>query len=358
MGVVYKARQIRLNRLCALKIALPGEHNGAESRARFLAEAETIARLRHPNIVQIYGLGDHEGRLYFEMEYIEGGSLARRLDGTPWAPEPAARMVAVLARAIGDAHRLGIVHRDLKPANVLLVDDDTPKVVDFGLAKSLEADSNLTQSGVFVGTPSYAAPEQVEGLTRAVGPAADIYALGAIFYQMLTGRPPFQAATVLQTLEQVKTADPVAPSRLQPGLPRDAETICAEVPGEGPAAALRRCRGPGRGSGPVPGRPADPGPADRGRGTPAEVDPAPAGRGPALRGRGRGHPPGLHPCRLAMAARGSQGRRWRPPPTRGTTVAPRRVRETGRSSRSTRRWPCVTRARWGAASCGWPEAWS
>jgi WD40 repeat protein len=132
-------------------------------------------------------------------------------------------MVAVLARAIGDAHRLGIVHRDLKPGNVLLTDDETPKVVDFGLAKSLEADSNLTQSGVFVGTPSYAAPEQVEG--KAVGPPADIYALGAIFYQMLTGRPPFQGTTVLQTLEQVKTADPVLPSRLQPGLPRDAETI-------------------------------------------------------------------------------------------------------------------------------------
>src|SRR4029077_11565499 len=177
-------------------------------------------------IVQIYGLGDHEGRPYFEMEYIEGGSLARRLDGTPWSPEPSARMVAVLARAIGDAHRLGIVHRDLKPANVLLMNDETPKVVDFGLAKTLEADSSLTQPGVFVGTPSYAAPEQVEGLTKAVGPAADIYALGAIFYHMLTGRPPFQAATVLETLEQVKTADPVPPSRLQPGLPQDAETIC------------------------------------------------------------------------------------------------------------------------------------
>ena len=176
--------------------------------------------------MQIYGLGDHNGMPYFEMEYIEGDSLARRLDGTPWAPRPAARMVAVLARAIGDAHRLGIVHRDLKPANVLLVDADTPKIVDFGLAKTLEADSNLTQSGVFVGTPSYAAPEQVEGLTKTVGPAADIYALGALFYHMLTGRPPFQAATVLQTLEQVKTADPVPPSRLQPGLSRDAETIC------------------------------------------------------------------------------------------------------------------------------------
>jgi eukaryotic-like serine/threonine-protein kinase len=219
MGVVYKARQIRLNRLCALKIALPGKHNSA----RFLAEAGTIAKLRHPNIVQIYDLGEHDGLAYFEMEYIEGGSLARRLDGVPWAPGRAARMVAVLARAVGDAHRLGIVHRDLKPGNVLFTGDETPKIVDFGLAKSLEADSNLTQSGVFVGTPNYAAPEQVEGKT--VGPAADVYAMGAIFYQMLTGRVPFQAATVLETLEQVKTADPVLPSRLQPGLPRDVETI-------------------------------------------------------------------------------------------------------------------------------------
>ncbi len=226
MGVVYKARQIRLNRLCALKILLPGTHQSVDFRARFLAEAETIARLRHPNIVQIYDLGDHDGRPYFEMEYVEGGSLARRLDGTPWAPDPAARLVAVLARAIGDAHRLGIVHRDLKPANVLLVDEETPKIVDFGLAKTLDADTNLTHSGVFVGTPSYAAPEQVEGQSKTVGPAADIYALGALFYHMLTGRPPFQAATVLQTLEQVKAVDPVPPSRLQPGLPRDAETIC------------------------------------------------------------------------------------------------------------------------------------
>src|SRR5262245_17546394 len=148
MGVVYLARQVRLNRVCALKIALPGNHPGAVARARFLAEAEVIARLSHPNVVQIYGLGEHEGLAYFELEYIEGGSLARRLDGTPWAPDPAARMVAVLARAIGDAHRLGIVHRDLKPANVLLTDDETPKIVDFGLAKSLEAAWKLPTSGV------------------------------------------------------------------------------------------------------------------------------------------------------------------------------------------------------------------
>ena len=138
-----------------------------------------------------------------------------------------------------------------------------------------------------------------------VGPAADIYALGAIFYHMLTGRPPFKAATVLQTLEQVKAADPVPPSRLQPGLPRDAETIAPEVPAQGPAAALRQCRGPGRGPGPVPGWAGDPGPADRGRGTRMEVEPAPAGGGPALRGGGGGHRPGLRPGFLAVAARGT-----------------------------------------------------
>ena len=329
MGVVYKARQIRLNRLCALKMLLLGEHTGAESRVRFLAEAETIAKLRHPNVVQIYGLGDHNGRPYFEMEYIEGGSLANRLDGTPWAPGPAARMVAVLARAIGDAHRLGIVHRDLKPANVLLVDADTPKIVDFGLAKTLEADSNLTQSGVFVGTPSYAAPEQVEGLTGTIGPAADIYALGAIFYHMLTGRPPFQAATVLRTLEQVKNADPVPPSRLQPGLSQDAETICLEVPGEGPAAGVTPMPRPAGGSGPLLGRASDPGPANRGRGALAEVEPAPAGGGPAFRSGGGGHRPGLHPGLLAMAPRGSQGRRGSRRQREGATGAPCRFRESG-----------------------------
>jgi WD40 repeat protein/tRNA A-37 threonylcarbamoyl transferase component Bud32 len=226
MGVVYKARQTRLNRLCALKIMLPGDHNGAEFRARFLAEAETIARLRHPNIVQIYGLGDHDGRPYFEMEYIEGGSLAGRLSGTPWAPESAARMVAVLALAIGDAHQLGIVHRDLKPANVLLTVDGEPKVGDFGLARSLASDVRLTRTGQLVGTPCYMAPEQADGGVLDVGPPADVYSLGAIVYELLTGHPPFRAATTLQTLDLVRSREPVPPSELQPATPRDLQTIC------------------------------------------------------------------------------------------------------------------------------------
>ena len=258
MGVVYKARQIRLNRICALKIILPGEHNDAEFRARFLAEAETIARLRHPNVVQIYGLGDHDGRPYFEMEYIEGGSLAGRLDGTPWAPGPAARMVAVLARAIGDAHRLGIVHRDLKPANVLLTADGEPKVSDFGLARSLASDVRLTHTGQLVGTPCYMAPEQAEAGAVEVGPAADVYSLGAIVYELLTGHPPFRAATTLQTLDLVRSREPVPPRELQPGTPHDLQTICLKCLEKEPAQAVRHGRRAGRRLEAVPGRRTDP----------------------------------------------------------------------------------------------------
>ena len=205
---------------------LLSEYTGAVSHARFLAEAETIAKLRHPNVVQIYSLGDHNGRPYFEMEYVEGGSLAGRLTGTPWAPGPAASMVAVLARAIGDAHRLGIVHRDLKPANVLLTADGEPKISDFGLARSLASDVRLTHTGQLVGTPCYMAPEQAEAGAVDVGPAADVYSLGAIVYELLTGHPPFRAATTLQTLDLVRSREPVPPRELQPATPRDLQTIC------------------------------------------------------------------------------------------------------------------------------------
>jgi WD40 repeat protein/tRNA A-37 threonylcarbamoyl transferase component Bud32 len=235
MGVVYKARQTRLNRLCALKIILPGGNHGAEFRARFLTEAETIARLRHPNVVQIYGLGDHDGRPYFEMEFIEGGSLAARLAGNPWAPGPAARLVAVLARAIGDVHRLGIVHRDLKPANVLLSADGEPKISDFGLARSLASDVRLTRTGQLVGTPCYMAPEQADAGTVDVGPAADVYSLGAIIYELLTGHPPFRAATTLQTLDLVRSREPIPPRDLQPATPRDLQTICLKCLEKEPA---------------------------------------------------------------------------------------------------------------------------
>jgi len=226
MGVVYKARQVRLNRIVALKMILAGDHAGPDALRRFLAEAETIARIQHPNIVQIYAIGDCEGRPYVELEFVEGGSLAGRLDGTPWPPRAAARLMERLARAVADAHRLGIVHRDLKPANILMTPDGDPKVSDFGLAKSLGQDTGLTRTESVLGSPCYMAPEQADGRGKDVGTAADIYALGANFYELLTGRPPFVAPSILATLEMVKNSEPVPPRRLQPLLPRDLDTIC------------------------------------------------------------------------------------------------------------------------------------
>jgi WD40 repeat protein/tetratricopeptide (TPR) repeat protein len=225
MGVVYLARQGRLNRLCALKMILGGVHADPAAVARFLAEAELVARLKHPHVVQIHALGEHDGLPYFELEYMEGGSLDLKLDGTPWPARRAAALMEPLARAVAEAHRLDIVHRDLKPGNVLLGADGTPKLTDFGLAKARGADSGLTGTEAILGSPSYMAPEQAEGRTREAGPLADVYSLGAIFYELLTGRPPFKGATVLQTLEQVKHAEPVHATRLIPGLPRDADTI-------------------------------------------------------------------------------------------------------------------------------------
>jgi serine/threonine protein kinase len=227
MGVVYLARQALLGRPCALKMILLGAYAGREAAARFLAEAQAVAKLQHPNVVQIYHVGEADDLPFLEMEYLAGGSLDRALgDGTPWPACCAARLIEPLARAAAEAHQRGIVHRDLKPANILLAADGTPKVADFGLARMLDSESGLTQTEAVLGSPSYMAPEQAEGRAREAGPAADVYALGAILYQLLTGRPPFKAATVQETLEQVKRADPVAPSRLEPGLPRDIETIC------------------------------------------------------------------------------------------------------------------------------------
>jgi serine/threonine protein kinase len=225
MGVVYRARQVRLNRPCALKMILGGAHASPEMAARFLAEAEAVARLQHPNVVQIHTLGEAAGLPFFELEFLDGGSLDGRLDGTPWSAKRAAGLVESVARGVAEAHRQGIVHRDLKPGNVLLAADGTPKVTDFGLAKSLAADSGLTRTDTIMGSPSYMAPEQAEGKTRDVGPLADVYALGAILYELLTGGPPFRGTTALEVIDQVKNAEPVPPSRLVPGLPRDVETI-------------------------------------------------------------------------------------------------------------------------------------
>jgi len=238
MGVVYKARQTKLHRLVAIKMILAGAYAGPDQLRRFRQEAEAVARLQHPHIVQIYEVGEHEGRPFFSLEFVEGGSLAQRLDGTPQPPQSAARIVEQLAQAIQVAHEHGIIHRDLKPANILLTRNGTPKITDFGLAKQLEIEETPvglagakvldlpTATGAVLGTPSYMAPEQAQGKVHEIGPAADVYALGAILYELLAGRPPFKGATQLETLVQVTNAEPVAPTRLQPKLPRDLETIC------------------------------------------------------------------------------------------------------------------------------------
>jgi eukaryotic-like serine/threonine-protein kinase len=226
MGVVYKARHLRLNRTVTLKMLLAGVYAGPQDLARFLREAEAEAGLQHPHVVQVHDVGEHDGRPYFTMELVEGGSLAERLRGTPQPARQAAALVATLAEAVRVAHQGGIVHRDLKPANILLTADGTPKISDFGLARRLQGEAGLTQSGVPVGTPSYMAPEQARGQTHVIGPAADIYALGAILYELLTGRPPFRAETAAETVLQVISQEPATPSRLNAKVPRDLDTIC------------------------------------------------------------------------------------------------------------------------------------
>jgi len=275
MGVVFQARQRALKRLVALKMILAGPHADPDHLARFKTEAEAVAHLHHPNIVQIYEVGEEHGLPWFSLEYVAGGTLADHLAGNPQPARSSAQIVETLARAIHYAHQQGIVHRDLKPANILLQESGSrsqgsgvrgqesgvgsqesgvrdqgsgvksqeggkkrtdagplnpdlwiPKITDFGLAKQVAQDSGQTQSGTILGTPSYMAPEQAGGNPRAVGPATDVYALGTILYEMLTGRPPFKAATLMDTVHLVLTADPVPPRRLQPKVPRDLETIC------------------------------------------------------------------------------------------------------------------------------------
>jgi serine/threonine-protein kinase len=225
MGVVYKARHLKLNRLVALKVLWAGGGARDEELARFRTEAEAAARLQHPNVVQVHEVGEQGGVPFVALEHVEGGSLAQKINGTPLPARQAAELLQALARAMHEAHRHRIVHRDLKPANVLLTADGTPKVTDFGLAKCLDG-AGQTRTGAILGTPSYAAPEQVEGRAGAVTPSADVYGLGAILYEMLTGRPPFKAETALDTVRQVVGEDPVPPGRLNSKVPRDLETIC------------------------------------------------------------------------------------------------------------------------------------
>jgi WD40 repeat protein/serine/threonine protein kinase len=252
MGVVYEARQLALQRTVALKMVLTGTQAGPRDLARFRAEAAVIARLQHPNIVQIYDVGEAAGQPYFALEFVAGGSLARRLNGTPQPVRPAAQLVETLARAVQAAHDNGVVHRDLKPANILLQrgegrgtrDEDhslaprpsslapIPKIADFGVAKCVDSAGETpggrgpTVTGEILGTPSYMAPEQAATPRLPVGPAADVYALGAILYELLTGRPPFKGETPLDTVLQVLHNEPVSVTRLQPNVARDLETIC------------------------------------------------------------------------------------------------------------------------------------
>jgi serine/threonine protein kinase/WD40 repeat protein len=264
MGVVYKARQVGLNRLVALKVILRGTRARAIDLSRFRDEAQAIAALKHPNIVQIYDVGEYRGQPYFSLEFCAGGTLAKALTGEPQTPESAATMAQVLARALQSAHEKGIIHRDLKPANVLLAIEgegggggmstmvgEAPaevwrhlalrspqaafKITDFGLAKRVDDDSGRTLDGSVVGTPSYMSPEQSRGDTKLIGKCSDVWALGAVLYELLTGRPPFRGSTVLDTLDQVRSRDPVPVRELQPRVPVDLETICLKCLEKDPA---------------------------------------------------------------------------------------------------------------------------
>ncbi|MFN5531435.1 MAG: protein kinase domain-containing protein, partial [Planctomycetaceae bacterium] len=235
MGVVYRARQVSLDRIVALKMILQGEFAGEEDVVRFKREAEAAAQLSHPGIVPIYQVGQCDGQHFFTMGFIEGQSLKERVQRGPLVPREAAELLRKLAEAIAYAHRRGVVHRDLKPANVLLDLQGEPRVTDFGLARKLEQNGELTRTGAVMGTPSYMPPEQAAGKSAGVGPEADIYSLGAVLYCLLTGRPPFQAANPLDTLLQVIEGEPLSPRLLNPAIDEDLNAICLKCLEKNPA---------------------------------------------------------------------------------------------------------------------------
>jgi serine/threonine protein kinase/WD40 repeat protein len=258
MGIVYKARQRNLGRIVALKVAMMSSDPSRNELERFRSETESAARLKHPNIVQIYDVGECEGRPFYTMEYVEGENLADRMSASPLTPLDAARLVELLADAVAFAHAAGVIHRDLKPSNILLQASPTkhgsssirlsstivdvantntfvPKLTDFGLAKRIDIDQSQTQTGTIIGTPSYMAPELIESGAKVASAKADVYSLGAILYEAMVGRPPFRAATILETLEMARSKEPIPPSRLQSAVPRDLETICLKCLEKEPA---------------------------------------------------------------------------------------------------------------------------
>jgi serine/threonine-protein kinase len=243
MGVVYKARQLKAGRLVALKMVLAGELASAAEVERFAAEARAAAGLDHPNIVPLYEVGEHAGRQYFTMKLVPGRSLAEQVARGPLPSRRAAEVVAAVARAVHHAHRQKVIHRDLKPANILLDEAGRPHVTDFGLAKRLDGEAGKTRTGAVVGTPGYMAPEQAAGRGSEPTPATDVYGLGAVLYALLTGRPPFQAATLLDTLAQVTDQPPAPPRLLNPNIDADLETVCLKCLEKDPARRYASAEG-------------------------------------------------------------------------------------------------------------------
>ena len=236
MGVVYRARQVDLNRIVAIKMLLFGQFSSNEFVRRFKGEAQAVASLNHPNIVSIHEVGEHQKQLYFSMDYIDGKNLAELTRERPATVRKAVTWVKLIAEAIHYAHQQGILHRDLKPSNILVDAHDQPHITDFGLAKRIDGNGQITQTGEQIGTPSYSAPEQLQGNQSLIGPGSDVYSLGALFYHLLTGRPPFSAETLEETLRQVIVVEAAPLRMINAAVPLELESICLKCLNKKPVA--------------------------------------------------------------------------------------------------------------------------